>query len=360
MTCEEIQKNAPHLEILEEAISMQKLQLALLQQEYAPNHPLISNYPSSRQQAGEFAGATSDFGSDRVTIGDGASVLSSPCNTKSLTSFQIQGVMSVPSSPAPMSRSSSLNPSAFEREHYVRQILSKGLEKASCTTLTSDESFTLNEMISKYPDTTLELLEPDIQSFAGTIEFNPIIFRDRILPLLLSSPLSEESTLFFSFRSWGLMSRTYSTLTFLPPTLQVLETLSLLISAQPQILHDQSSQSARLVHEFLANAGRQLEALSAKQGERDKTSRQVRLVPSPQNVRSADYVMCLFLTALLRDGRISLDEYGIEIREFCVNYLWVVEAAEVPIPSALSLCGRYANLCSCTGRLPDAPSGGIV
>ena len=77
MTCEEIQNNAPRLEILEEAISMQKLQLALLQQEYAPNHPLISNYPSSRPHTGEFAGATSDFGSDRVTIGDGASVLSS-------------------------------------------------------------------------------------------------------------------------------------------------------------------------------------------------------------------------------------------------------------------------------------------
>ena len=39
--------------------------------------------------------------------------------------------------------------------------------------------------------------------------------------------------------------------------------------------------------------------------------------------------MCLFLTALLRDGRIGLEEYGIEIREFCVNFLWVVEAADV-------------------------------
>src|SRR5271163_500892 len=39
--------------------------------------------------------------------------------------------------------------------------------------------------------------------------------------------------------------------------------------------------------------------------------------------------MCLFLTALLRDDRISLDEYGIEIREFCVRFLWVVEAADV-------------------------------
>ena len=91
-----------------------------------------------------------------------------------------------------MSRSSSLNPSAFEREHYVRQILSKGLEKASCTALTPEESSTLSEMIQKYPDTMLELFEPDIQSFAGTIEFNPLIFRERILPLLLSSPLNEE------------------------------------------------------------------------------------------------------------------------------------------------------------------------
>ena len=40
--------------------------------------------------------------------------------------------------------------------------------------------------------------------------------------------------------------------------------------------------------------------------------------------------MCLFLTALLRDGRIDIEEYRIEIRGFCVNFLWVVEAADVP------------------------------
>lgn len=45
--------------------------------------------------------------------------------------------------------------------------------------------------------------------------------------------------------------------------------------------------------------------------------------------------MCLFLTALLRDGRIDVEEYGIEIREFCVNFLWVVEAADVPNLSLL-------------------------
>jgi len=31
----------------------------------------------------------------------------------------------------------------------------------------------------------------------------------------------------------------------------------------------------------------------------------------------------------LRDGRINVEEYAIEIRGFCVNFLWVVEAAEV-------------------------------
>jgi CCR4-NOT transcription complex subunit 11 len=39
--------------------------------------------------------------------------------------------------------------------------------------------------------------------------------------------------------------------------------------------------------------------------------------------------MCLFLTALLREGRIGLEEYGIEIREFCILFSWVVEAADV-------------------------------
>lgn len=91
-----------------------------------------------------------------------------------------------------MSRSSSLNPSTREREHQIRQILSKGLEKASCATLTDDESTTLREIINKTPDIAVEIIEPDIQSFSGTIEFNPIFFRESILPLLLSSPLREE------------------------------------------------------------------------------------------------------------------------------------------------------------------------
>jgi hypothetical protein len=76
MTCDEIQRNAPSLEILEGAISMQKLQLALLQQEYAPNHPLFSNNSAPKTPNAEFTGGVSDFGSDKVTIGDGASVTS--------------------------------------------------------------------------------------------------------------------------------------------------------------------------------------------------------------------------------------------------------------------------------------------
>ena len=94
-----------------------------------------------------------------------------------------------------MSRSASLNPLARDRDQQVRQILSKGLEKASCVTLTEDETATLKEMIHKTPETALEILEPDIQSFSGTIEFNPLFFRDSILPLLLSSPLREEYAL---------------------------------------------------------------------------------------------------------------------------------------------------------------------
>ena len=93
-----------------------------------------------------------------------------------------------------MSRSFSLNPLTRDRENQVRQILSKGLEKASCVTLTEEETATLKEMIQKTPEAASEILEPDIQSFAGTIEFNPSFFRESVLPLLLSSPLREEYT----------------------------------------------------------------------------------------------------------------------------------------------------------------------
>jgi hypothetical protein len=64
--------------------------------------------------------------------------------------------------------------------------------------------------------------------------------------------------------------------------------------------------------------------------------------------------MCLFLTALLRDGRISLDEYGIEIRGFCVNFLWVVEAAAVLAWKTWLMVVVSANLVELTrstGRL---------
>ena len=76
-------------------------------------------------------------------------------------------------------------------------MISKGLEKASCTNLTSDEVITLTELIHKNPEMALEILEPSIQSFAGTIEFNASLFRETILPLLISSPLREEYFLFY-------------------------------------------------------------------------------------------------------------------------------------------------------------------
>lgn len=91
-----------------------------------------------------------------------------------------------------MSRGSSLNPSTRDKEHRVRQIVAKGLEKASCTTLSEDETTNLMELIHKAPDIALDILEPSIQYFGGTIEFNPEFFRESILPLLLSSPLREE------------------------------------------------------------------------------------------------------------------------------------------------------------------------
>jgi hypothetical protein len=92
----------------------------------------------------------------------------------------------------PMSRSSSLAPMGREKARDIRQMLSQGLEKVCVSSLTDDETTSLKEIISKTPDTALEILEPSIQYFSGIIEWNAELFRDTILPLLLSSTMREE------------------------------------------------------------------------------------------------------------------------------------------------------------------------
>jgi hypothetical protein len=79
MTVEEVLAKAPTLEMLDSAISVRTLQLALLQQQYAPNHPLFSKSPITTTPIIELAGLNvggSEFGSDKVTVGDATSVLS--------------------------------------------------------------------------------------------------------------------------------------------------------------------------------------------------------------------------------------------------------------------------------------------
>lgn len=81
MTTEEVLAKAPTLEALDSAISVRTLQLALLQQQYAPSHPLFSKSAMTTTPTAELAGLNvggSDFGSDKVTVGDATSVVF-PC-----------------------------------------------------------------------------------------------------------------------------------------------------------------------------------------------------------------------------------------------------------------------------------------
>jgi hypothetical protein len=75
-----------------------------------------------------------------------------------------------------------------------RSLLSKGLEQASCTPLSSDETLVLKELIQKAPGVALETCEPTVQMFNGTIQNNPEIFKELLLPLLLDSQFREEYT----------------------------------------------------------------------------------------------------------------------------------------------------------------------
>lgn len=80
MTIEEVFTNAPSLEILDSAISLRTLQLALLQQQYAPTHPLFSKTTAPTIELEGLNMENSEFGSDKVTIGDATSVHTHPHN----------------------------------------------------------------------------------------------------------------------------------------------------------------------------------------------------------------------------------------------------------------------------------------
>jgi hypothetical protein len=77
MTAAQILENAPDVKTLDAAISIRALQLALLQQQYAPNDPLLASNRLIATPTAELADLNvgdSDFGSDKVTLGDATSV----------------------------------------------------------------------------------------------------------------------------------------------------------------------------------------------------------------------------------------------------------------------------------------------
>jgi hypothetical protein len=77
MTVAEMLASSPSFDVLDSAISMQTLQLALLEQQYVPNHPLFSKSAITATPAADLTGLNvegSEFGSDKVTVGDTTSV----------------------------------------------------------------------------------------------------------------------------------------------------------------------------------------------------------------------------------------------------------------------------------------------
>jgi len=80
MTAAQVLENAPDIKALDSAISIRALQLALLQQQYAPNDPLLAGRPLTETPMADLSGLEglnvggSDFGSDKMTVGDATSV----------------------------------------------------------------------------------------------------------------------------------------------------------------------------------------------------------------------------------------------------------------------------------------------
>ncbi|KAG0643348.1 hypothetical protein HOY80DRAFT_880328 [Tuber brumale] len=233
----------------------------------------------------------------------GASVGGSGCSSASGLTSGAQ----TPSNgrPSPLAQDTVAEVSAF-LVRAMSEELRPNIVNSLLTTLKSTPS-----LLTTYP---LDFLSTP--TLASLISNNPVLARG-ILLLLLSSPITtttpplQPST---SHRRQEILS----SLSFLTPTLNALETINILITQTSALTEDETNL---LIHNFLSNGTRSAEEMlngeyrDGGSGKRAQ-ARQVQL-------------LCLFVQSLLRAGVISLRDVYYEVQMLGVTFMYVKEAREL-------------------------------
>ncbi|KAK9478681.1 hypothetical protein V1514DRAFT_363120 [Lipomyces japonicus] len=195
------------------------------------------------------------------------------------------------------------NDPSHEQYEYISGIL----KRSTLTELLDDEIEMVLHVLSNDVSLLLTSVGLSIDTVTAMLYVNPRLTRSLILLLL----------------STNLRSDVLDVLQCLPPTLPVLEVINYLITPTTSSLEIKSvissvlvdEEQSALLHAFLSNATRLLEASASTQAD-EVTTRPVQL-------------LCLFIQSLLRTGVINLKEYVYEIQALTLSFIYVVEAREL-------------------------------
>ena len=219
----------------------------------------------------------------RVISGGTAHSLAPPSDRATEGTVTPHAVPSTPSNAAALDT----KPDRASSEGWVVE----GMQAVTVEALGAHDMEMLSRACVAHPDLVATHTDLNVATIQGIQYHNPVFLRSRLIPLLVSMEAYRDDLL--------------STLSFLSPSLSTLETIT-------RTLEIIGSSNVEFLHIFIENATRQI----MNSGNKEEMARLAE-------------IMVLFFKNAIRQGLLMLDDFFLDIQQFCMSFMWVVEVANV-------------------------------
>ena len=228
----------------------------------------------------------------RVISGGTAHSLAPPSDRATEGTATPHAVPSTPSNAAALDT----KPDGASSEGWVVE----GMQAVTVEALGTHDMEMLSRACVAHPDLVATHTDLNVATIQGIQYHNPVFLRSRLIPLLVSMEAYRDDLL--------------STLSFLSPSLSTLETIT-------RTLEIIGLSNVEFLHIFIENATRQIMNTGNKE----------------EMARLAE-IMVLFFKNAVRNGLLMLDDFFLDLQQFCMSFMWVVEVANVRLEAL-----NYAN-----------------
>ncbi|KAK9463578.1 uncharacterized protein V1516DRAFT_661707 [Lipomyces oligophaga] len=184
----------------------------------------------------------------------------------------------------------------------------KLLESALQEEISVSDSEALIAMLKKDTNLLVTVVDLSVQAITMMLQLNTSLGRSLIF-LMLTTPMRQD---------------VLQILQYLPPTMRVLETMSLFYKDRltPETGLLQKEEKSALLHGFLPNAVRQVEA---KLGRGEGRENEISSIDYERADREVQ-LLCLFVQSLIRTGYLDFEEYIFEIQGLALSFVQFPEA----------------------------------